>query len=621
MRTNLFKSLLVAVMAIGAMGGVNSAFAQNNEEVIVNENFDNGAIPFIAQSRISLYNDNNVKFETASNSTRGYSNATYDFDTKDAVAVKVQFSYWIANSSCNNDVAFIIRDKELTAKHGKQSMGSDGTFISIGRHRASKKNYFSINGNNTINASADNLGLWCNAEVYIDKIKKTIDYKVSKLDGGAIIKEETGIPFKDKDVVNVNQIDFFACVDKETDYLDNLVITKYTSELPSHNYNINAVCGEKTIKQIGNGNSLQYLSYRISNLPFAIMDEGIWYKLNDSDVKDYKKTFTMGETDATETVSYAVADDISYFFEAEDILSKSYGNSNGDYSSGITAGVCGGANLTMTSIAAGKYTVTVNSSVRKVNEDKLKVQVSTDNKEWTDAGIITLTSNVGGNYFLENVNLPKDGYIRLVENTNYNMCHLIDYVTLYRTGDATETVSVSAAGYATYATTNNVIVPEDDNVKVMTVTVNEGNSTITLHEIPANTVIPANTGILVKADQGNHDFVVTSDEVTEFTKNDLKAATKDETSNGTTYFALTKIGDKVGFAVVNKGVKIPAGKAYLSVPAAPNAKFFGLDGEATGINSVKTVKGDGAYYTLEGVKTTKPVKGIYIHNGKKIVVK
>ena len=185
----------------------------------------------------------------------------------------------------------------------------------------------------------------------------------------------------------------------------------------------------------------------------------------------------------------------------------------------------------------------------------------------------------------------------------------------------TETVSVSAAGYATYATTNNVIVPEDENVKVMTVTVNEGNSTITLHEIPANTVIPAGTGILVKAAAGNHDFVVTSKEGATL-DNNLVAAKEAVTSDGSTYFALTTLNDgKVGFAVVKDGVSIPAGKAYLKVLAGSAAKFFGLDGEATGINSVKTAKTDGAYYTLEGVKTTKPVKGLYIHNGKKIVVK
>lgn len=186
---------------------------------------------------------------------------------------------------------------------------------------------------------------------------------------------------------------------------------------------------------------------------------------------------------------------------------------------------------------------------------------------------------------------------------------------------ATETVSVSDAGYATYATTNNIVVPNDENVKIMTVKVNDDNSTITLYDVPAGKVIPANTGILVKAAQGNHDFVVTSKEGAKLENNSLVAAKEAVPSDGSTYFALTKIGDKVGFAVVNNGVKIPAGKAYLEVPGKTAAKFFSLDGEATGINSVKTAKADGAYYTLEGVKTTKPVKGLYIHNGKKIVVK
>ena len=183
------------------------------------------------------------------------------------------------------------------------------------------------------------------------------------------------------------------------------------------------------------------------------------------------------------------------------------------------------------------------------------------------------------------------------------------------------TVSVSDAGYATYATTNNVVVPNDENVKVMTVKVKDDNSTITLNKVDAGTIIPARTGILVKAPAGNCDFVVTSDEGTDWAHNDLKAATADVTSDGAKYFALTKQGDKVGFALVADGVVIPAGKAYLEVPAGIAAKFFSLDGEATGIESVKTAKADGAYYTLEGVKTTKPVKGLYIHNGKKIVVK
>ena len=202
----------------------------------------------------------------------------------------------------------------------------------------------------------------------------------------------------------------------------------------------------------------------------------------------------------------------------------------------------------------------------------------------------------------------------------YRFSDMLTKVEIY-SPKITETVSVSEAGFATYATTNNVVVPNDENVKVMTVKVNDDNSTITLYDVPAGKVIPANTGILVKAAQGNHDFVVTSDEGKKLENNSLIAAKEAVTSDGATFFALTKMDTKVGFAVVKEDVKIPAGKAYLKVPAATTAKFFSLDGEATGINSVKTAKADGAYYTLEGVKTTKPVKGLYIHNGKKIVVK
>lgn len=203
----------------------------------------------------------------------------------------------------------------------------------------------------------------------------------------------------------------------------------------------------------------------------------------------------------------------------------------------------------------------------------------------------------------------------------YRFSDMLTKVEIY-SPKTTVTVNVSNAGFATYATTNNVIVPSD--VKVMTVEVNAEGTAIELHEVAANTVIPANTGILVEAAQGDYNFAVTSEASKGLPINNLVAATKAVTTNDAKYkyFALTKLSDgKVGFAVVKEGVNIPAGKAYLKVIKSTAAKFFGLDSEATGINSVKTAKADGAYYTLEGVKTTKPVKGIYIHNGKKIVVK
>lgn len=316
--------------------------------------------------------------------------------------------------------------------------------------------------------------------------------------------------------------------------------------------------------------------------------------------------------------------DITYFAETENLGNITGKVSDKNMSNGAYSAIKGGEIAEICKLPMGEYKVTI---YLKANGNRSAIIRDVDN---SDNGTNTLCSlpinrSSAAKEYSTTLTLyetTKIGLTGYTTSTGTNQSADLDYIYIQRTGDATETVSVSEAGYATYATTNNVKVPEGNDVKVMTVTVNEGNSTITPHEIPANTVIPAGTGILVKAAAGNHDFVVTSEEGTPLENNNLVAATKAVTPDGAKdFFALTTLNDgKVGFAKVAKDVVIPAGKAYLEVPAG-KAKFFGLDSEATGINSVKTAKADGAYYTLEGVKTTKPVKGLYIHNGKKIVVK
>lgn len=66
------------------------------------------------------------------------------------------------------------------------------------------------------------------------------------------------------------------------------------------------------------------------------------------------------------------------------------------------------------------------------------------------------------------------------------------------------------------------------------------------------------------------------------------------------------------------GTTLPAGKAYLSVPAGAREINLVLGG-ATAISEQKTVEADGAIYNLNGVRVDKAQKGIYIQNGKKIV--
>ena len=400
------------------------------------------------------------------------------------------------------------------------------------------------------------------------------------------------------------------------------VVTVKFREAAKWNYTFNAVDAEGNPLQEGivKGTNFEGETFSVG-YPYAINVDGTLYtsdKLS-SDKKGYYLSYTLEADNQVKDITFkpTTTTDIVFLSEAENIegLTKATNNNTFVRSSNGGSAYAAEADVEITKLQPGKYKLTAviccpsgTSEWNFLAGDNNIFKFKVDASNWIQG-----TSEE----FEVNAETP----IYLAKGGSANQA--VDFIYIQRTGDATETVSVSEAGYATYATKNNVKVPEDENVEVMTVKVNDDKTPITLHKVAANTVIPANTGILVKAAKGDYNFVVTSDEGATL-DNNLVAAKDAVTSYGAKFFALTKIGDKVGFALVKDGVVIPAGKAYLEVPAGTAgeaAKFFGLDGEATGINSVKTAKADGAYYTLEGVKTTKPVKGIYIHNGKKIVVK
>lgn len=349
-----------------------------------------------------------------------------------------------------------------------------------------------------------------------------------------------------------------------------------------------------------------------------ILKDGVLYETNkiDDNRKQFNWTFAVNEDNTVKTLNYkkTTINNVAYYSEGENIEGLTIINSGNSAirSSNSASAYAKDADVVFTTLPAGKYKLI--SVVYKGSSANATFSYKAGEKVIFTHTAEKINSDTQTS---EEFTLNESTPISLVKGGDDK--HGVDFIYIQRTGD--ETVSVSAAGYATYATKYNVEVPDNNDVEVMTVTVNKDNSSITLHEVAANTVIPANTGILVKAAKGDYNFAVTSKEGTPLENNNLIAATEPVKSDGATFFALTKMDTKVGFAVVKEGVNIPAGKAYLKVPAASTAKFFGLDGEATGINSVKTAKAEGAYYTLEGVKTTKPVKGIYIHNGKKIVVK
>ena len=75
---------------------------------------------------------------------------------------------------------------------------------------------------------------------------------------------------------------------------------------------------------------------------------------------------------------------------------------------------------------------------------------------------------------------------------------------------------------------------------------------------------------------------------------------------------VVKVGETTYNADVNGAFVVPVSEATtISIE----------DGTGTGINSINSENADNTFYTLQGVKVSGKAKGLYIKNGKKIVVK
>ncbi len=90
------------------------------------------------------------------------------------------------------------------------------------------------------------------------------------------------------------------------------------------------------------------------------------------------------------------------------------------------------------------------------------------------------------------------------------------------------------------------------------------------------------------------------------------------TGNGTVY-ALSKSDGVVAFRKVANGVTVPEGKVYLVSEQNVNDQIA-FDGSTNSIAGVENAQPtDGAWYTISGQRVSQPTRGLYIHNGKKVV--
>lgn len=81
--------------------------------------------------------------------------------------------------------------------------------------------------------------------------------------------------------------------------------------------------------------------------------------------------------------------------------------------------------------------------------------------------------------------------------------------------------------------------------------------------------------------------------------------------------SLIKAGDEVVF----QGKLQKYVKEGVTTPELVSGWLISVTSSGTGIKAISADVTDGAWYTIQGVRVAQPTKGVFIHNGKKVVIK
>ena len=185
------------------------------------------------------------------------------------------------------------------------------------------------------------------------------------------------------------------------------------------------------------------------------------------------------------------------------------------------------------------------------------------------------------------------------------------------------TVGTVSANVATYSSPFPVKLPKGVDAYIAK---QEGEN-IVLQQITG--ALPANTGVILSSETTNEYIPTartTEDLATETEGNMLVATTGNAVETNVNAYILSKNGNTAVFKKLKSDARtIAQYKAYLELNGAQSAqlmKFAFAGSDLTGIQNVtETSAKSNTAYDLAGRKVGKLQKGIYIVNGKKVIVK
>jgi len=231
-------------------------------------------------------------------------------------------------------------------------------------------------------------------------------------------------------------------------------------------------------------------------------------------------------------------------------------------------------------------------------------------------GIAVPAGEVVIDFYIPNASDPQSGNNDVIGVT---MCRVMKIVFT-----PTATITTNAGSWASFTPSWNATLSAGATAYIIT---NVAGDAITAKAVD---VLKAGEGYFVKGAAASTPYTATAsaETATSVDGNMIKGCTTDTNINGEgddKYVLGTDGSGKSGLFLVNSAVTVGAGKAYLQTATAGARKFLSLDFDdvPTGITNVEASKGlfDGDVYNLRGQRVAQPQRGLYILNGKKVVIK
>lgn len=146
-------------------------------------------------------------------------------------------------------------------------------------------------------------------------------------------------------------------------------------------------------------------------------------------------------------------------------------------------------------------------------------------------------------------------------------------------------------------------------------------SSLTLTAVP-NREIPATKAVILKSSSATITLTPASTTAT-LEGNSLTGTTAAMTGAAGNIYVLNNGTQGVGFYKLKSTGTIGANKAYLTYSGSLAPEFFGFDGNTTSISEIEKMRNveNETFYDLQGRRVAQPTKGLYIVNGKKVVIK